>query len=69
MEVGQGKVRRVVTGHDKSGKAIVLTDEQPAVRTNHAWSNRSGKPCRMLFVLIDGKFDAELAEKFRAEAH
>lgn len=21
--------------------------------TNHAWSNRSGKPCRMLFVLID----------------
>ena len=25
--------------------------------TNHAWSNRSGKPCKMLFVLIDGKFD------------
>jgi len=21
--------------------------------TNHAWSNRSGKPCRMLFVLMD----------------
>lgn len=22
--------------------------------TNHAWANRSGRPCRMLFVLIDG---------------
>jgi mannose-6-phosphate isomerase-like protein (cupin superfamily) len=25
--------------------------------TNHAWANRSGKPCRMLFVLVDGEFD------------
>jgi len=25
--------------------------------TNHAWANRSGKPCRMLFVLIDGEYD------------
>ncbi len=25
--------------------------------TNHAWANRSGKPCRMLFVLVDGRFD------------
>ena len=24
--------------------------------TNHAWANRSGKPCRIAFVLIDGKF-------------
>jgi Cupin domain len=24
--------------------------------TNHAWANRSGKPCRMAFILIDGKF-------------
>ena len=28
--------------------------------TNHAWANRSGKPCRMLFVLVDGKFDADI---------
>jgi mannose-6-phosphate isomerase-like protein (cupin superfamily) len=28
--------------------------------TNHAWSNRSGKPVKMLYVLIDGKFDEEL---------
>ena len=25
--------------------------------TNHAWGNNSGRPCRMLFVLLDGKFD------------
>ncbi|CAN5630834.1 cupin domain-containing protein [soil metagenome] len=24
--------------------------------TNHAWSNRSGAHCQMLFVLIDGRF-------------
>ena len=28
--------------------------------TNHAWANRSGAPCRMLFVLVDGRFDAAL---------
>ena len=25
--------------------------------TNHAWANRSGRACRMLFVLIDGAYD------------
>ena len=29
--------------------------------TNHAWANRSGKPCRMLFVLIDGTYDPAIA--------
>lgn len=29
--------------------------------TNHAWANRSGKPCRMLFILIDGQYDAAIA--------
>ena len=29
--------------------------------TNHAWANRSGKPCRMLFVLVDGKFDETIS--------
>ena len=32
--------------------------------TNHAWSNRSGKPCHMAFILIDGKFDPALAAQF-----
>ena len=30
--------------------------------TNHAWSNRSNAPCDILFVLIDGKYDASLAQ-------
>ncbi len=25
--------------------------------TNHAWSNRSDKPCRMAFILIDGEWE------------
>lgn len=28
--------------------------------TNHAWSNRSQKNCRMAFILIDGEFTKEL---------
>ena len=28
--------------------------------TNHAWANRSGKACRMLFVLIDGRYSPEI---------
>ena len=32
--------------------------------TNHAWANRSGKPCKMLFVLIDGQFDPQIAKHF-----
>jgi quercetin dioxygenase-like cupin family protein len=34
--------------------------------TNHAWSNRSRKPCRMLYVLIDGEFTPELASLFES---
>lgn len=37
------------------------------VGTNHAWSNRSDKPARICYVLIDGKFDADLAAKFGDE--
>ncbi|TWI67462.1 Cupin domain-containing protein [Pseudoduganella lurida] len=29
--------------------------------TNHAWANRSGKPCRMLFVQIDGQYAPPIA--------
>ena len=28
--------------------------------SNHAWANRSGKMCRMLFILVDGKFDPDI---------
>jgi mannose-6-phosphate isomerase-like protein (cupin superfamily) len=30
--------------------------------TNHAWANRSGKPCRMLFVLVDGQYEPAVAQ-------
>lgn len=29
--------------------------------TNHAWANRSGAVCRMLFVLVDGTYAPEIA--------
>jgi mannose-6-phosphate isomerase-like protein (cupin superfamily) len=29
--------------------------------TNHAWANRSGSSCRMLFVLVDGHYDSNIA--------
>ena len=41
--------------HLKAGDVVIQRG------TNHAWSNRSGKPVRMLYVLIDGRFDPELA--------
>lgn len=49
---------------------LVLDEEEVPLRqgsvvvqrgTNHAWANRSGKPCRMLFVLIDGSYDPTIA--------
>jgi quercetin dioxygenase-like cupin family protein len=33
--------------------------------TNHAWSNRSGRICRILYVLVDGRFDPELEASFK----
>jgi uncharacterized cupin superfamily protein len=44
--------------HLKAGDVVIQRG------TNHAWSNRSDKPCRMLYVLIDGEFDEELKAKF-----
>ncbi|TCK07557.1 cupin domain-containing protein [Marinobacterium mangrovicola] len=34
--------------------------------TNHAWANRSGKPCRIAFILVDGRYDPALAEALEA---
>ena len=31
---------------------------------SHSWANRSDTPCKILFVLIDGAFDAGLQEAF-----
>ena len=52
---------------------LVLDDEDVVLKagdvviqrgTSHAWSNRSNKVCRMLYVLIDGQFDDELGARF-----
>jgi mannose-6-phosphate isomerase-like protein (cupin superfamily) len=33
--------------------------------TNHAWANRSGRPCRMLFVLVDGSYHPSIAQSLQ----
>lgn len=30
--------------------------------TNHAWANRSGKPCRMLFMLVDAQYAPDIGK-------
>ena len=35
--------------------------------TNHAWRNHTNKPTRMLYVLMDGRFDPALAEQFKKQ--
>ena len=57
------------------GEVTMLLDDQDIVLkqgdvviqrgTHHAWSNRSGKWARMLYILIDGKFEPELAALFK----
>ncbi len=52
------------------GELTLILDEEDVVLkagdvviqrgTSHSWANRSDKPCRILFVLIDGEFDAGL---------
>ena len=42
---------------DKSETALREGDVVIQRGTNHAWANRSGKPCRMLFILVDGRFE------------
>jgi quercetin dioxygenase-like cupin family protein len=48
---------------------LVLDDSETVIRageivvqrgTNHRWENRSDKPARMVFVLVDGEFTDEL---------
>ncbi len=50
---------------------LVLDKEERSLRqgdvviqrgSNHAWANRSNKPCRMAFILIDGSFTETSAE-------
>ena len=60
------------------GELTLLLDDEDVVLkagdvviqrgTNHAWSNRSGKLVRILYVLIDGEFDAKLGKRFKTGA-
>ncbi|AOJ74241.1 MULTISPECIES: cupin domain-containing protein [Burkholderia cepacia complex] len=45
------------------GAEVVLKQGNVVIQrgTNHAWANRSGRMCRMLFVLIDGVYDPAIA--------
>lgn len=36
--------------------------------TNHAWANRSGRLCRMLFVLVDGQYAPDIATALKSRA-
>ena len=49
---------------------IVLKQGDVVVQrgTNHAWSNRSGRKVRMLYIIIDGCFDPELKALFDRES-
>jgi uncharacterized cupin superfamily protein len=53
------------------GEIVLVLDEgETTVRagdiviqrgTNHGWANGSGRNCRIAFIRIDGRFDADLA--------
>jgi mannose-6-phosphate isomerase-like protein (cupin superfamily) len=49
--------------HLKQGDVVIQRG------TNHAWSNRSSKPVKMLYVLIDGELDEELKSQLGAAGH
>ena len=61
------------------GELTMLLDDEDVVLkagdvviqrgTNHAWSNRSNKVVRILYVLMDGEFDAELGARFKQAGH
>jgi len=47
---------------DRAEATIQAGDIVIQCGTNHAWANRSGKICRMAFILIDGQFTDEIAQ-------
>jgi mannose-6-phosphate isomerase-like protein (cupin superfamily) len=60
----EGEVTMLLDGEDvhlKAGDVVIQRG------TNHAWSNRSDKPVKMLYVLIDGELDGELKSHFAGE--
>jgi quercetin dioxygenase-like cupin family protein len=61
----EGEITLVLDDQDvvlKAGDVVIQRGN------NHSWSNRSEKMCRMLYVLIDGRFDTELAALLDSDA-
>ncbi len=65
------RTRTIDYGIVLEGELVLIVDKGETVvkagdiviqrGTNHAWANRSGKNCRIAFILIDGVFDDGLA--------
>jgi mannose-6-phosphate isomerase-like protein (cupin superfamily) len=61
----EGEMTLVLDGDEvelKPGSVVVQRG------TNHAWANRSGRPCRMLFVLIDAQYAPEITKALNSRA-
>lgn len=61
----EGEITLVLDDQDvhlKAGDVVIQCG------TSHAWSNRSDKPCKMLYVLIDGEFEPDLKAQLGADA-
>ena len=58
----EGEVTLLLDEVDVQLKAVDVVIQRG---TSHAWSNRSGKRARMLYILIDGRFEPELAAWFK----
>lgn len=62
----EGEITLILDDRDvqlKAGDVVIQRG------TSHAWSNRSQKMCRMLYVLIDARFAPELAAMFEGGGH
>jgi quercetin dioxygenase-like cupin family protein len=59
----EGEITMVM---DKEDVVLKAGDVLVQCGTNHAWSNRSEKPCVVCFVLVDGEFEPELKQRFGA---
>jgi len=65
------RTRSIDYGIVLSGEITLLLDEGEVIvqagdivvrsGTNHAWVNRTDRPCRIAFILIDGAFEDALA--------
>ena len=58
----EGEITLVLDDEDvdlKAGDVVIQRG------TNHSWSNRSDKLARLVYILIDARFDGELASKFK----